>query len=75
MNIRLVEGRLFVLVIMGATWEGTIELVAVSVGYRESTESRLEVLRDLKEQGMPRVSVMEFSDSGKPYIRSIPKQK
>ena len=52
-NIRLDEGRLCVLVIMGATKEGTKELVAVAGGYRESAESWLEVIRDLKERGMP----------------------
>ena len=38
---------------MGATKEGTKELLAVAGGYRESAESWLEVLRDLKERGMP----------------------
>lgn len=52
-NLRLDEGRLCVLVVMGATRDGRKELVAVSGGYRESTESWLEVLRDLKERGMP----------------------
>lgn len=38
---------------MGATKEDTKELVAVAGGYHESAESWLEVLRDLKERGMP----------------------
>jgi len=52
-NLRLDEGRLCVLVVMEATKEGNKELLAVSGGYRESTESWLELLRDLKERGMP----------------------
>ncbi len=52
-NLRLDEGRLCVLVLIGATPEGKKELVAVCGGYRESTESWLEVLRDLKERNMP----------------------
>ena len=52
-NLRLDEGRLCVLVLIGATADGQKELVAVSGGYRESSESWLEILRDLKERGMP----------------------
>ena len=52
-NLRLDEGRLCVLTLMGATEDGRKELVAVAGGYRESAESWLEVLRDLKERGMP----------------------
>lgn len=52
-NLRLDEGRLCVLTVIGATEDGRKELVAVCGGYRESTESWLEVLRDLKERGMP----------------------
>jgi transposase-like protein len=52
-NLRLDEGRLCVLVVMGATEDGKKELVAVARGYLESAESWLELLRDLKERGMP----------------------
>jgi transposase-like protein len=51
-NLRLDEGRLCVLVLLGATPDGQKELVAVSGGYRESAESWLEILRGLKERGM-----------------------
>jgi len=37
---------------MGATADGRKELIAVSDGYRESTDSWLEVIRDLKRRGM-----------------------
>jgi len=39
-------------VLIGATPESNKELVTVCGGYRESTESWLEVLRDLKERNM-----------------------
>jgi transposase-like protein len=58
-NVRLVEERLCCLVIVGARLDGTKELVAVADGYRESTDSWAEVLRDLRRRGMraPAVAV------------------
>jgi transposase-like protein len=51
-NVRLAEERLCCLVIVGARLDGTKELVAVADGYRESTDSWAEVLRDLRRRGM-----------------------
>ena len=51
-NIRLEADRLCTLVMLGARADGTKELIAVEDGYRESTESWLTVLRDLKRRGM-----------------------
>lgn len=51
-NVRLEEDRLAVLVIVGVTAEGQKEVLAVEDGYRESTESWLAVLRDLKARGL-----------------------
>lgn len=54
-NIRLAEegeGRQCILVVMGATEDGTKELVAVQEGHRESEQSWLEVLRNLKDRGL-----------------------
>jgi transposase-like protein len=39
-------------VVLGARLDGTKELVAISDGYRESTESWACLLRDLKKRGM-----------------------
>lgn len=47
------ELKFLILVIMGATRECIKELVAIDGGYRESAESCLEVLHDLKERGRP----------------------
>lgn len=46
------DDRLCCLVVVGARPDGTKELVAISDGYRESTESWAELLRDLKKRGM-----------------------
>src|SRR5579859_6039945 len=51
-NIRLEEDRLCCLVLLGVRADGHKELVAVGDGYRESSESWAEVLRDLKRRGM-----------------------
>ena len=51
-NIRLEEDRLCCLVLLGVRADGRKELVAVGDGFRESTESWAEVLRDLKRRGM-----------------------
>jgi len=56
-NIRLEDeenSRLCVLVIMAAGADGKKQLLAVMDGYRESEQSWLEVLRDLKARGVER---------------------
>jgi transposase-like protein len=58
-RIRLEEDRLSCLVVIGVRADGTKELLACSDGYRESTESWADVLRDLRNRGMtaPEVAV------------------
>jgi putative transposase len=51
-NVRLDEHRLCALVIVGARADGTKELVSITDGIRESTESWADVLRDLRRRGM-----------------------
>ena len=52
-SVRLgADGRLCSLVMIGVRVDGSKELVAVSDGYRESSESWAELLRDLKRRGM-----------------------
>ena len=51
-NVRLDEARLCVLVIVGVRADGTKELVSITDGHRESTESWADVLRDLRRRGM-----------------------
>jgi len=51
-NVRLDEERTCVLVLIGATEDGTKELIAVVDGYRESTQSWRELLQQLKRPGL-----------------------
>lgn len=51
-SVRFSDDRLCILVVIGAREDGVKELVAVNSGYRESTESWSELLRDLKNRGM-----------------------
>ncbi len=51
-TVRLEEDRLAALVVVGVRPDGTKEVIAIEDGYRESTESWLAVLRDLKARGM-----------------------
>jgi len=60
-NVRLEEERLCALVMVGVRADGTKELVAIEDGYRESSESWADVLRDLKRRGM-RAPVLAVGD-------------
>jgi transposase-like protein len=51
-NIRLTDDRPCVLVLMGATEDGTKELIAMVDGQRESEQSWLELLVDVKSRGL-----------------------
>jgi putative transposase len=51
-TIRLGDERLCALVVIGVRADGVKEGIAVEDGYRESTESWLTLLRDLKRRGM-----------------------
>jgi putative transposase len=60
-NVRLEEARLCCLVVLGVRLDGTKELVAITDGYRESTDSWADLLRDLKRRGM-RAPVLAVGD-------------
>lgn len=60
-NIRLEEERLCCLVVVGVRADGTKELVAIADGYRESTDSWADLLRDLRRRGM-RAPVLAVGD-------------
>ena len=60
-NVRLEEERLCTLVVVGVRADGTKELVAIADGYRESTESWADLLRDCKRRGM-RAPVLAVGD-------------
>ena len=59
-NVRLDDQRSCILVIMGADKDGKKELLAVSDGYRESSQSWREILLQLKARGLtaaPRLAI------------------
>jgi transposase-like protein len=60
-NVRLEEHRLCLLVLVGVRADGRKELVAISDGYRESTESWADLLRDARRRGM-RAPVLAVGD-------------
>jgi putative transposase len=60
-NIRLEHERLCCLVLIGVRADGRKELIAVGDGYRESTESWSELLRDLARRGV-RAPVLAIGD-------------
>lgn len=51
-NVRLEQDRLCCLVIVGVRPDGSKELIALADGYREDTESWLDLLRSLKQRGL-----------------------
>jgi putative transposase len=57
-NLRLENGRLCVLVLVGVRTDGTKELVAVADGERESSDAWAELLRDCRRRGMRAPVVM-----------------
>ncbi len=61
-NVRLEPDRPCVLVVMGAREDGVKELVAVHDGNRESKESWLEVLRELKARGLREAPKLAVGD-------------
>ena len=60
-NIRLEEHKLCLLVLIGVRADGRKELVALADGYRESTESWADLLRDCARRGM-RAPVLAIGD-------------
>jgi len=69
-TIRLEEERLCTLVMIGARADGTKEVIAVEDGYRESTESWLTLLRDLKRRGM-RAPVVAVGDGALGFWKAV----
>ncbi|TDB84697.1 IS256 family transposase [Actinomadura sp. 7K534] len=60
-NVRLEEHKLCLLVVIGVRADGRKELIALADGYRESTESWADLLRDCARRGM-RAPVLAVGD-------------
>jgi len=59
--VRLEEAKLCLLVLIGVRADGRKELVALTDGYREASESSADLLRDCKRRGM-RAPVLAIGD-------------
>ena len=59
--MRLEEAKLCLLVLIGVRADGRKELVALTDGYREASESSADLLRDCKRRGM-RAPVLAIGD-------------
>jgi transposase-like protein len=70
-NVRLEPDRPCVLVIMGALENGAKELIAVYDGHRESKDSWLEVLRDLKAHGLTQAPKLAVGDGALGFWRAL----
>ena len=62
------------LVIVDATADGNKELVAFSDGFRESTESWLELLRDIKARGLKTTPRLGIGDGSMGFWSALEKE-
>ncbi len=68
---RMEEEKQCILVVMGATADGTKELVAITDGYRESAQSWLEVLLDLKRRGLTNAPELAIGDGALGFWKAL----
>lgn len=72
-NIRLEEDRQCILVVMGATADGRKELIAIADGYRESEQSWMELLLDVKSRGLAIDPKLATGDGALGFWKALPK--
>ena len=70
-NIRLTDDRPCVLVLMGATEDGTKELIAMIDGQRESEQSWLELLLDAKDRGLTEAPMLATGDGALGFWKAL----
>ena len=71
-NVRM-DDRQCLLVIIGATEDGRKELIALEGGIRESEQSWIEVLVDLKRRGLHRAPELAIGDGSLGFWKAISK--
>ena len=74
-NIRLEDqdnNRQCILVIMGATADGTKELVAITDGYRESEQSWKDLLLSMKARGLEEGPELAVGDGALGFWKALP---
>jgi transposase-like protein len=70
LKVRLDQEKLCLLVMLGVRADGRKELVAITDGYRESTESWADLLRDCKRRGMT-APVLAIGDGALGFWKAI----
>lgn len=71
-NVRLEEDRQCILVLMGATVDGHKELIALADGYRESEQSWLTLLWDVKQRGLKLDPKLATGDGALGFWKALP---
>ena len=70
LKVRLEQDKICLLVMIGVRADGRKELIALADGFRESTESWAELLRDCKRRGM-RAPVLAVGDGALGFWKAI----
>jgi transposase-like protein len=70
-NIRLTDDRPCVLVLMGALEDGTKELIAMVDGQRESEQSWLELLLDVRSRGLSEAPMLATGDGALGFWKAL----
>src|SRR5215204_270850 len=70
LKVRLEQDKVCLLVIIGVRADGTKELVALADGFRESSESWADLLRDCKRRGM-RAPVLAVGDGALGFWKAL----
>jgi putative transposase len=68
--VRLDQQKLCLLVMIGVRADGRKELVALTDGYRESTESWVDLLRDCRRRGMT-APVLAIGDGALGFWKAV----
>ena len=72
LQARLEESKHCILVVMGATREGTKELIAIGDGYQESEQAWLELLLDLRRRGLRSSPHLAIGDGALGFWKALP---
>jgi transposase-like protein len=71
-NARIEGERSCLLVVIGAKYNGEKELLAVTAGYRESSDSWKELLLELKNRGMSEDPKLAVADGALGFWKALP---
>ena len=71
-GVRMEEANQCILVVMGATAEGKKELVALTDGFRESTQSWKDLLLDMKRRGLQYDPQLAIGDGALGFWKALP---